>query len=458
MTTSTPLLRWTPERLFLVFGSLWGLLLVALIPPVAGGNETYNFGRAVSIATGTWTIRTAEVPKGINTLVDVTWRRFPPGSRPPFSYAMEDWRQAAAVGLSKEHATRVPPNPIAVLHPFAYGIQAPVISLGITIGLPPLALLYLGRLSGLAVGLLLVALAIRAMPVGKSALATIALLPTITFGRSTLDADQLTNGFAFLFVALVLREAVATGPVSRRRLVALASLATVLAPAKSAYLLLPLFAIAIPTRRFPFRAAWVGAIAFIVVPGIVLSLLWLLSLSHGPMQGISYTTWAGSVTPSLQQQYILEHPATYVVTLLRTLLMTPLVPNAFLEILGVFGPPVRLPAAAYPFLAAILFVALVGRDEPSTLPIHSKWLAAILAGLTVVIILTLLYMQWNSVGASTVEGFQGRYLYPVVPLLLCLLPPSRPKVMRRWGTPVVMVMAVLSGSLTLWTVWATYWA
>ena len=43
-----------------------------------------------------------------------------------------------------------------------------------------------------------------------------ALLPTILFTRSTLDADQFTNGLAFLFLALTFGEIAAAGRIARR--------------------------------------------------------------------------------------------------------------------------------------------------------------------------------------------------------------------------------------------------
>ena len=47
---------------------------------------------------------------------------------------------------------------------------------------------------------------------------------------------------------------------------------------------------------------------------------------------------------------------------------------------------------------------------------------AIIFGATIAISLTLLYLQWTAVGATKIEGFQGRYFYPILPLLFAAAP------------------------------------
>lgn len=450
-----PSVRWSPERLFILFGGIWGLLLIVLIPPLGAGNETYNFTRAATVATGAYAIAPTPLPAGVVALVDQAWRDFPPGSRAPFGYSSTHWTASAAVSLRRDRPVATQPNPIAVLHPFAYAAQAPALTLGMAWDLRPLTLLYLGRLAGLLAGLALTWAAIRMIPFGKAALAATALLPTIVFGRATLDADQVTNGLAFLFIALVLRFATDARPMSRSRTAALALVALALAPAKSAYLLLPLFALAIPAACFVGNRWRWTAMAVIIVPGALLSVAWMLSLADGPLAGTSYVTWAGTAVPEMQQRLILGDPLRFVEVLGRTLFTTAVVPTALIELIGVFGPPIALPAFAFPILLVIWLMSLWERDVD--LPSAAKGIAAALFLLSTTIVLTLLYLQWNPPGAPIIQGFQGRYLFPVLPLLLCFLP-RRPKPHSHHGPELaVLAMGLIAGPLTLWTTWHAYW-
>jgi len=79
------------------------------------------------------------------------------------------------------------------------------------------------------------------------------------------------------------------------------------------------------------------------------------------------------------------------------------------------------------------------------IPTAVKILALLIAFATIAIILTLLYMQWTRVGAPTVDGFAGRYLYPLVPLILLALPSGK----IPGGKPgyVVALLAIVSALL-----------
>jgi hypothetical protein len=67
---------------------------------------------------------------------------------------------------------------------------------------------------------------------------------------------------------------------------------------------------------------------------------------------------------------------------------------------------------------------------------------------TFALILTLLYVQWTGFGAPTVQGFQGRYLYPVLSGLLMALP-RRPAVL--FGLSTTAWIAALAATATATT-------
>jgi uncharacterized membrane protein len=453
--------RIAPDRLFLLVASIAGLLLVALIPPLAGGNEELNFQRAATIAGGHLLPGPAMLPGGVADLLDVTHRTFAEGTRPPLHYSRAQFDEVAALELRSDHPTLVEPNPIAVLNPVSYLPQGPAIWLGMKLGLPPLALFYLGRLAGLAAAIALTFFAIRIMPAHRHGLAAVALLPPLLFSRSTLDADQLTNGLAFLFLALTLRAIARNGRLKARTTGALALGAVLLAQAKSAYLLLPLMSLAIPVRRFGSTRAKALACALIGLPGILASAAWMLILKHGYFASLRYRTWSGIVDPDAQVQLILAHPFGYAGTLLHTLFGTAFIPNALVGIFGVFGPPVMLPLAVIVAIAALFVLTLVAGEkvtEPALRSWQARGLALAISGATLLIILTLLYLQWTRVGAPAVDGFSGRYLYPLAPLLLLFAPAVGKRIFSLSASQWLAIFALASSTATIWMTWATYLA
>jgi uncharacterized membrane protein len=459
-----PAATWPPEKIFLVFASVGGVLLTVLIPPLLGGNETFNFHRAASVAWLHLLIEPAVIPSGIVRILETVWSAFPEGSKPPFAYSAEQFRSLAAIPLASDQPQTLEPNAIAVLHPFSYLPHLPAFWAGRLFELPPIAIFYLGRLAGLAAGIALTYQAIRIIPVHKEALAALALLPTILFSRSTFDADQLTNALAFFFVAFVMREINNEGRITGRAVITMALSAFVLAQCKSAYLFLPLLTLAIPATRFGSPAHKLRACALIVVPGLIGSFGWMIALKQSFFAGIQYQTWAGLVDPGAQQAFILSDPLAFAGVLLRTLFTTSFFPDALLGLIGVFGPPVMLPLPAFPLLfVGVLGAALLSGDssgEAIALKSRStRLLALLLFGSAAAIVLTLLYLQWNGVAAPVIRGFQGRYLYPVVPLLFLLLPKTVPGAGRRiTAQSCLLAVGAFSVAITCWVTWTTYLA
>lgn len=426
-----------PARFFLMIGGVFGLILVFLIPPMGGGNEEFNFQRAVSIAYGGFFIKPVQTPQGINELIRESSDFFHEGLKAPFAYNRDDFTRANSIRLHSETLETLYPNPIAILNPAAYLPQAATIHLAAQLETKPLVLLYLGRLTGLLCALGLTFAAIRIIPSHQYTLCALALLPPLLFGRSTLDADQITNSLAFFFLALVLRESVRQDAITRSTLWLLALSAFIMAQCKTAYLFLPMLVLGIPQSRFSGRSRC-GWITLIIVPGIVASALWTMQLKYSYFSGIVYTTWAGSVNPDAQTSWIIQYPLEYLVLLCKTIVSASFLLTTFVQCLGVFGPPVMLPPLVLGLIAVGIYCAI--RTDPSAggvvYPRALQWYALILAISTLLIILTLLYIQWNGVRATTIHGFQGRYLYPLLPLLILTLPkiksPARPQPYPRW--------------------------
>jgi len=451
--------RARPEYIFLFFAVLGGLALLAMITPFAGGNERMNYQRAVLLAGGHVQVAPAAMPGGIEQILEFTGKLFPEGPASRFRLTPEQDRQLRSIPLQRDRPALVPPNAIAVLHPVAYLPQAPVMAAGMQLDLSPLQLFWLGRAAGLVAGILLTFWAIRVAPRNGYLLAALALMPHVLFSRTTLDADQLTNGVAFLLFALLLREIAEAGPIATRRVAVLALAAFVFAQAKSAYLLLPLLALFIPSERFesPRRRALV--LSLILLPGLVGSLAWMLILRHGFFAHAAYETWSGIVVPDRQVQAVLGSPLGYLEVLFRTVFTTAFVPKAIFEFLGVFGPPVSVPLWFDLAIINLFIALLVSERQTIKGPLDRAGLrmaAAVLSVASVVVILTLLYVQWTRLGAPVIDGFNGRYLYPLAALAILLVRGRGEPVLRLSAPHWLSIVGALSVGTTLWVTAQTY--
>jgi uncharacterized membrane protein len=444
-----------PDLLFLLIAGPVGLVLCFLIPPLGAGNETHNFPRVAGIAYGRLLVGPAEVPAGIGDFIDEGARFF---QELPFGFTRAEYSTMAAIPLRADASVTLPSDPIAIHHPLSYLPQVMAFRLVAVVDAAPLTLFYVTRVAGFVAALLLTFCAIRLMPSHRYALAALALLPPIVYSRSTVDADPLTNALAFLFIACTLRAMVGEGLLEVRRLLGLAVLAFVIAQCKSAYLVLPPIALAIPVARFETRAAYWRWMALLVLPGILGSVGWMLLVKQGMFAaGVNYTTWSGQVDPDAQMRLILQHPLDYAAVLLHKLFLTPFFLRTVVEIVGLFGPPVLLaPAIALTLIALFVLAVLADPTKDVAYPRSLRWLAPLIVAAFLVLTLTLLYVQWTGLGKDTIDGFQGRYLFPLLPLLLVLVRATPGRLSRAAGC-AVLAPGVVGTVAMLWkTVWAYY--
>lgn len=448
-----------PASLFAVFALVFGLLLSASIPPLGGGNETFNFGRVAAVAYGKLLVGDVPVPGGIVDLINLGNSRYTEGVALPIGQNGEAFRSFAALDLRAENPRILSANPISVLNPIAYLPQAVALRIGAALGARPLTLFYLTRLSGLVSAVGLTFLAIRIFPTHRYSLAAVALLPPFAFARSTVDADQLTNALAFLFAAVALRAAIAPGLLSKRRALLIAVLAFAACQCKSAYLLLPFLLLSVPSSRFANsyqRLAW---LMLAIIPGLIASLGYMIALRLSFFDAIQYQTWAGQAYPSKQLSSLLHDPLNFAVILLRTLFLTPILGRSIIEMLGVFGPPIQFAAPVLAVIAIGLGLVMVSDKAGSDTAYGRRTyvLAAALIAASVTIVLTLLYVQWNAYGSKVVVGFQGRYLYPVAPLLVIMLRTTRDNILGLGVSALLGGFATFALGTTFWMTLATYY-
>lgn len=435
-----------------------GLLFVIATPPFGTGDETAHFERAYEVATGA--IMGADgVPAGMQSFIDDAFG------------AVKSGKTAGRGDISRwldtplGAGTIVPyPEPLrAVLRlhsPICYAQFAPVMAAGVALNLPPVAIFYLGRLAALLAGVFLVRAAIAAAPeMFRAPLAFLGLMPTTLVYFSAFNIESALIGLGFLFFALVARAADAPDQrLGARGLALLAGAGFVLGQFKTGYLLAPAMALIIPVRVFGGRSDWARAMALIILPGAAASLAWAMVVKNAMLGGLVYSTFDGNrVAPDEQLAGVIADPAGYLGVLGATLFSSD-APAAALKMFFAVGGWTNIPVAAPVYALLIIGAILVwlsgGKAPPAMRSAYGRMVLGGIFAATVFAILTLVYFQWNGVGAATIEGFQGRYLIAVAPLLLALAPfrlsilaDARLRTGLAFGAPMIASAAMLGAVL-----------
>lgn len=415
-----------PHNLYTAIAAIFGLIFVFLTPPSGAGDEPRHFERMFEVATGHW-LGAEGLPRGVLLFTDLSKKTVEDGAK----FDAERRAELAAIPLDK---AQIEPYPrplekvLRIHHPFAYAPFAPAVWAGLALDLSPAQIFLLCKLTTLALGIFLMRQAIRILPAFQLLAAFVALLPTTVFYLGAANIDAFVTGLGFLFFALAARAAAGgDGLTTGRDIALLAAVGAGVAAVKAPYAILPLAALLIPAAKFATPGKRLSALALVILPGFIFAAAWaLLAKVYFVPEG-AYSTPGGSyVLPTEQLAGLIRDPIAFPAVLWRTAFESSVPATAIGQALGLLGWN-NVPLPAWTIALSISALALMWfSGDPGAPPAlksaYGRTLCAALFGVIVCASLFFLYLHWTGVGAATVEGFQGRYLLPVAPLLFALAP------------------------------------
>lgn len=304
----------------------------------------------------------------------------------------------------------------------------------------------MGRLTGLLCYALLASLAVRIAPFGKWVLASMASMPLGVFVASTHTYDAWMVGWLLLGSACLVRVTLSAEREYVASWLMLVAFFLGVAP-KPIYFPLLLVPLVVVLRRdidssFRRRFGAVGTLltAF-AIASFALPIL-LDGAGNGDPRGGS------GVNPGGQMAYILTHPLDFANTLVPAIASylsldrLPLLVNAY----GVFGTGIGSG------VIAMILVVLTYTEPRFSLPWQDRLpiLGAVVASL--VLIMVALYIAFNPVGATAIDGLQTRYLLVLVPLVIIALAWNRSDSAVLQGRIRGVLMAIVP-AIGVWNWW-----
>lgn len=405
-----------PHTLFLCFALLFGALFLIATPPMRAPNEITHFSRVLGLAQGRLLTPT-RVSRPIKAFLDNQREkmsdRLSDREHPHYYHYMEilEWLEVnpnprgETIKLGRDRALMYSPLP--------YFPAVPPVWLASHAGWSPYALLYLTRFSLMLAATGLIYAAIRITPVLKWQMFLIGLFPNVVFIRSCVTADSLTIGYAFLFIALVLKTR-ADGAATRRHVQWMALLSFCICLSKSAYFMMPLLFLLLPPRLFASsRERRNAALAVIALP-LLCGIVWLWMVpTNVYIHNIPFTN------EYQQMAYILAHPWEFAQTLWSS--WATHFKRYIADLVSVLGLwEVALPRPISVLAYAALFALPLCAPQASTgftLPASGRALCVAIFILTLLVVSAMLYVCDTPVGLHDIPRIQGRYFTPVLPLL-----------------------------------------
>lgn len=425
-------------QIFLIIALIVGGVFVVKTPPLWGGDETSHYARAYEIAGGGLVTPHIPYPYGGKSY----------GDRVPESVYNLIWHTNDDIQndrrLTEYHTRRVDdvkgyakytnqklgeaskdyfyPN-TAAYSPLAYIPSAAALALSRAVNTTVGQSIFLARLFGLLFYAGVVYLALKSLAGRRFAwvLFAAALIPTAIFQASVISADLMANSLAILLVALVAKS-LFDRRLSRIELLAAAAAAFTLPLVKPTYIFLSLAIMLIP------GAAIRSHIKF--NPHLIK--LALLALASGALLFWTHSTLGVSeeirrmgigprwiaIDPSEQTKFVITHPWAAIAVFFRSLLLTD---NDYLSgLFGQFGFDfIQVPMASILTSLTAIFIAL-GLSEKIIASRQKIILAAVIFTAGVGSVFGTLYITFSNLREPVIEGVQGRYFMPFIPLLLLI--------------------------------------
>ena len=317
----------------------------------------------------------------------------------------------------------------------AYLPQAAGITLSRLLSLGQVLTVYLGRLCNLLFFAFCTYQAVRVVPFGKMAFFGTAMLPMTLELASSLSYDAFAIGLGMLFTAYALHLAYESPQVGKKELAALAAALAMLAPCKMVYIPLAGLCFLIPREKFGSGKRYLqGAL---LVAGCAAAAVLAVNLDKILVyfQGTEDPVgWAGDVA-GYSASAVLADPLAACRVIVNTLILR--MPGYINSMAG--GTLGWLEHKVDPTLILVLLMwtalaALPVREEGQSadrippqgaradvMPLWHRLLGLGLCLCTVLATLLIMLMSWTPLGSPVVEGVQGRYFLPILPLGLLAL-------------------------------------
>lgn len=412
-------MKWEAHRLFLLMGICLGVLYIFVLPPYSTPDEQAHIYTAYAFSNSLMGKEAVNdegntIAREDDLLMGVLEKR--PDTETYGLVADHLFDTAGAKGLSA-----FPGGPLSGVPAFVYTPQIIGISLARLLNIGNVGLLMLGRLFALAFYLLCGYFAVKRMPFAKVLMLTVLLLPISLELGGSFSYDSFIIGICAWFTAHCLYLAYEKDKVDRADWILLIILAVLMAPCKIVYVLLCLLVLLIPVKKSATRIGCILGRLSVCAGGVlslaVVRLVTMAEYLSRQENTLSYVESSGYTLSGL-----LSQPFTIIQMYYESFRKYA---DFYFETMmgGQLGwLDIKVSDVLIFALAIILILSVfVKEKEPFYLEKKDKWIMALISAGVIGALMMVFLLTWTPFGSKVIEGTQGRYFLPVLPLVVLLL-------------------------------------
>lgn len=401
------------EFVFLILASIYGFFLLIIFPPLQTPDEDFHFLRAYAISTGQISTKkrgknenVSNIPNAILEFLDrVKVEKIKHNYNEKIE--LDDLIVTSRIKLDNKK-TEVDLGGTAIINPLSYIFQVIGIIIARFLKFRILFIYYFGKLLSFIGFLGVTYFSIKQAPKKiKKLLLIVALLPISMQQSISYSTDGAINAFSLLFVSVLFRLYLDKNiKFNFKHFILLFLGIFIPTTAKIVYILFVLLLFGLDSKKFKNKYVYFGMIFVIFVLTIVVNIGWSILSPENP------------VSPKGQIIYLSNNLFDYIgVIYLTTKEMSQVYIESLFGSLGWLD--MRLP---YLIIYGYIFIILCNLLSSIILKKGYKMKIIMIIYIlgTYTGILTALYIAWTKPGWKYVDGVQGRYFLPILPILFIL--------------------------------------
>ena len=316
--------------------------------------------------------------------------------------------------LNEDEKTPFAVGATGSLTPISYIPQVIGVLIGRVLQLSPMIILYLGRLTNLLAYIALVFMAIKIMPSEKWKLIImmIALFPMSMNLAATVSPDTVILGTTLLAISYAMHLKFETKEITYKHIILLGILCMIPTVCKIVYFPLCLLVLLLPHEKFESKTkrilSWVIIFAIVFIPYLVLNRI------------VSLGDYEIAIRTNMTEQilFTLSSIPRDFITLINTIYVE--FSDYFFEMIGGWN--------TIQILSIVLFIMLLiamykteENEKKLTFTKTDKVICWVIFIIEVLGVVAAMYLGWTQAQQTVVEGVQGRYFLPIIPLICILL-------------------------------------
>ena len=401
------------KRIFILVMAV-GMLYMVTMTPLSIPDEQVHYQASYRLSS-VMMFRRGEMDKGENAYFDYS------GLGGHYNMGSAYDRIAEGITAPKAESTGEKKLTQRLDYPLMYLPQALGITIGRLLGVNFLILFWLGRLMNLLFFAGCVYFAVKTAPRFSTLLGLTGLMPMALHQAASYSYDAFINGMALLLIALILRAADRKDRMTTGEYMALLAAGVLMAPAKAVYTPILALLLFIPSCRFRSGKQKLLMIGYIWVAALAaVALFQLGGIRSAVTSRGGSTNWEGNTNYTLS--FLLSHPVDAIrlfANSLRANLSEWPKQAVGSRLSGMSMEVTGWKITVYMILLLLASLTANGNETHITGPERTAYFGV--SAVVVFLVMLTMLLNWTSQNDTMIQGIQGRYFIPVLPLLwMCL--------------------------------------